>query len=253
MGVRVAGVIVSTSFLLGILFTHWIADSLTLWKSPLTDEHLRTAAIYYESLASLPGSMQWFLFAVAITAGSSLCASLWDGEAGNLMFDGASIFLYMSAVSVYYMSVVPNLKAITVKAITPNSTDGYFPEALRQPTIEMASSHLMIGVALTGVLFFQALRSWAESEDQTQREEDEREAQEEEAEQERLRNAAEAERGRHRKVVSSDEESDEPVANPMTASATRRKSLSARRKDGRGSTKGSSLSRATGSTIRRMS
>lgn len=146
-----------------------------------------------------------------------------------------------------------DLRSIIVKPISPDSQNAQFPEALRQPTIEMASSHLMIGVALTGVLFFQALRSWAESEDQTQREEDEREAQEEEAELERLKLAAEAERGRHRKVVSSDEESDSPVTSPMTASATRRKSLSARRKDGRGSTKGSSLSRSTGSSIRRMS
>ncbi|KAG8847314.1 hypothetical protein FRB96_001648 [Tulasnella sp. 330] len=237
MGLRVATLIISTSFLLGILFTHWIADSLTLWQSPLTDEHLRTAAIYYESLASLPDSMQWFLVAVAFTGGMSLLASVWDGEAGNLMFDGASIYL----------------RTITGKPIPPD-TSKYprFPEALRQPTIEMATSHLMIGVALTGVLFFQALRSWAESEDQSQREEDEREAREEEEEQERLRIAAEADRGRHRKVVSSDEENDEPVTSPMTVSATRRKSSSARRKDVRASGKGS-LGRASGSSIRRMS
>ncbi|KAG8883565.1 hypothetical protein FRB98_003064 [Tulasnella sp. 332] len=274
MGLRVATLIISTSFLLGILFTHWIADSLTLWQSPLTDEHLRTAAIYYESLASLPDSMQWFLVAVAFTGGMSLLASVWDGEAGNLMFDGASIFLYISSVSVYFLSIVPSkakfkqpspsaqslkflpltdLRTITGKPIPPD-TSKYprFPEALRQPTIEMATSHLMIGVALTGVLFFQALRSWAESEDQSQREEDEREAREEEEEQERLRIAAEADRGRHRKVVSSDEENDEPVTSPMTVSATRRKSSSARRKDVRASGKGS-LGRASGSSIRRMS
>lgn len=75
----------------GILFTHWIADSLTLWSSPLTDDHLRTAAIYYTSYASLPSHMVWAVVAVGTFGASCLLASLREGEAGNLMFDGASI------------------------------------------------------------------------------------------------------------------------------------------------------------------
>lgn len=109
MGVRSSVVVCVTSFLLGrfpflllnpmrhsdlfqgALFTHWIADSLTLWKSPVTDEHLWTAATYYSILAKGPPEILYFLSAVVILGGTTILWSLRDGEAGNIMFDGGSI------------------------------------------------------------------------------------------------------------------------------------------------------------------
>jgi hypothetical protein len=75
----------------GVLFTNWIADSLTLWKNPVTDEHLWTSARYYSILASLPEKMTWALGTVVLVCGAVLGMSLARGEAGNLMFDGGSI------------------------------------------------------------------------------------------------------------------------------------------------------------------
>lgn len=75
----------------GALFTHWIADSLTLWKSPVTDEHLWSAAAYYAVLARMPASLAYVPAALAALGASTILWSLRDGEAGNLMFDGASI------------------------------------------------------------------------------------------------------------------------------------------------------------------
>ena len=40
-----------------------------------------------------------------------------------------------------------------------------FPPTLRGPTLELASSHLICSVALTGVLLLQAGRWWAEQKD----------------------------------------------------------------------------------------
>jgi hypothetical protein len=109
MGVRAAVVVCATSFLLGrslvnvdiarlkahrfagSLFTHWIADSLTLWKQPVTNEHLWIAATYYSVLTKSPLEMLYFLAAVVFAGAVALVWSLRDGEAGNLMFDGASI------------------------------------------------------------------------------------------------------------------------------------------------------------------
>jgi len=75
----------------GVLFTHWIADSLTLWKTPVTDAHLWVAARYYHVLTKgAPGV--GYAVAVAATLGAvTILWSLRDGEAGNLMFDGGSI------------------------------------------------------------------------------------------------------------------------------------------------------------------
>jgi hypothetical protein len=71
--------------------THWIADSLTLWKSPLTDAHLYTAAAYYSLLAKMGFSMAAAAVAVVTIGFMGLTLSVQDGEAGNLMFDGASM------------------------------------------------------------------------------------------------------------------------------------------------------------------
>lgn len=81
----------ASSSSLGSLFTHWIADSLTLWKSPVTDEHLWTAALYYSSLAKATPLILYFLSAVVAIGAVTILWSFGDGQAGNLMFDGGSI------------------------------------------------------------------------------------------------------------------------------------------------------------------
>ena len=75
----------------GILFTHWIADSLTLWKAPVTNEHIWTAASYYSLFAKAPANLGYALAAVVTLGAATILWSFGDGAAGNLMFDGASI------------------------------------------------------------------------------------------------------------------------------------------------------------------
>ena len=120
----------------GALFTHWIADSLTLWKSPVTDEHLWTAASYYSILAKGPSEILYFLSAVVILGGTTILWSLNDGEAGNLMFDGGSIcklILYLSnfplpiytpqvlfgtAIAMYLHSVLPSTFTVPAPSLS---------------------------------------------------------------------------------------------------------------------------------------
>ncbi|KAG2157388.1 Shr3 amino acid permease chaperone [Suillus clintonianus] len=161
MGVRAGVVVCITSFLLGSLFTHWIADSLTLWKSPVTDEHLWTAALYYSILTKGPVQILYVLFGIIILGGTTIFWSFNDLEAGNLMFDGGSIFLYGVAVIMYAYSVIPNLMD-KFTAIPPHYVKDAFPRSLKIPTLDLASNHLVCSVALTGVLILQAGRWWAE-------------------------------------------------------------------------------------------
>jgi hypothetical protein len=91
MGLRVTVAVCATSFLLGALFTHWIADALTLWKQPVTDANLLTAASYYTILTRGPAYILYVLGFVVVLGGSTLVWSLKDGEAINFMFDGGSI------------------------------------------------------------------------------------------------------------------------------------------------------------------
>ena len=112
---------------IGLLFTHWIADSLTLWKSPETqsDARLWTAASYYSILSRVSPVLLYVYSSVAVVGGATLLWSLGDLRAGNLMFDGGSVceflcplvwtpdahwsaVLYSSAVIMYFYSVIPS-------------------------------------------------------------------------------------------------------------------------------------------------
>ncbi|KAI9456450.1 Shr3 amino acid permease chaperone [Russula earlei] len=191
MAIRAAITVSVTSILLGLLFTHWIADSLTLWRTPVTDAHLWTAARYYHVLTKGPPGIGYVVVATASLGAVTILWSLRDGEAGNLMFDGGSIFLYGTAVAVYVQSVLPctfrpplvrvahshalaltsrllaQLQAIFTNYVVlpPDLPAVKFPSHLRIPTLGLASSHLICSVALTGVLALQAGRWWAERAD----------------------------------------------------------------------------------------
>ena len=95
----------------GVLFTHWIADSLTLWKTPVTDAHLWVAARYYHVLTKgAPGVGYVVAGAAALGADVTILWSLRDGEAGNLMFDGGSIceFPHPAIFFYTYLQISPS-------------------------------------------------------------------------------------------------------------------------------------------------
>ncbi|KAL0946974.1 hypothetical protein HGRIS_013124 [Hohenbuehelia grisea] len=164
MGVRAGVVVCATSFLIGALFTHWIADSLTLWKFPVTDEHLWTAASYYVVLAKFPQTLVYVLTAIVALGGTTILWSLRDGEAGNLMFDGGSIFLFATTIVMYSYSVIPSIFS-KFSSLPVHEFNSPTPRFLRIATLDLASNNLICSVALTGVLALQAGRAWAERND----------------------------------------------------------------------------------------
>ncbi|KAH9842560.1 Shr3 amino acid permease chaperone [Rhodofomes roseus] len=182
-GLRMSVVICATAFLLGLLFTHWTADSLTLWKSPdtQTDARLWAAAAYYAVLARMPAWLAYIYAGVAAVGSLTILWSLRDGRAGNLMFDGGSIFLYGAAIYVYINDVLPNISTNFTFLVFPSQTPSIsgstsqhspsaslppFPAYLHEPTFQLASSHLVCSVMLTGVILLQAGRWWAEQADE---------------------------------------------------------------------------------------
>ncbi|KAG7092312.1 hypothetical protein E1B28_008674 [Marasmius oreades] len=165
MGVRAAVVVSVTSFLLGSLFTHWIADSITLWKSPTNDDtNFWIAASYYTILTKFPQQLSYALAAIIVLGGTTIIWSFNDGRAGNLMFDGGSLFLFATTLAVYTYSVIPTLRT-HFTSLPPHQLNDALPQDLRAPVLDLASSHLICSVTLTGVLALQAGRFWAEKTD----------------------------------------------------------------------------------------
>ncbi|KAL5529009.1 hypothetical protein ACEPAG_4983 [Sanghuangporus baumii] len=164
MGLRVAGIICITSFLLGILFVHWIADGLTLWKSSVTNENLWTAAIYYSLFSRAPAEMGYALATIVTLGAAFILWSFGDGAAGNLMFDGASIFLYGTAISVYLYKIIPTFDGIfsSVPVTIPSRQPS---NILKSEVLNFATANLVCSVSLTGVMALQAARWWSERAD----------------------------------------------------------------------------------------
>jgi len=162
MAIRVSVAVVTTSFLLGILFTHWIADSLTLWKAPVTNEHIWISASYYSLFARSTSELGYALAAVVTLGAATILWSLGDGAAGNIMFDGASIFLYGTAVAVYLYKILPTYDE-TFSSLEPGANHtGPAPALIRAEVLNLASANLVCSVALTGVMALQAARWWAD-------------------------------------------------------------------------------------------
>lgn len=73
-----------------------------------------------------------------------------------------------------YPDIINNFTSLPLPFPSQSSKDfsfPVFPQSLRDPTLELASSHLVCSVVLTGVLAFQAGRWWAEQADGTEAEE----------------------------------------------------------------------------------
>ncbi|KAJ3932026.1 MAG: Shr3 amino acid permease chaperone [Lentinula lateritia] len=164
MGVRAAVVVCVTSFLLRSLFTHWIADSLMLWKSLTNDQNLWTAATYYSIIANGPAQIQYAVATVALLGATTILWSLRDGRAGNLMFDGGNIFLFCTTTWMYSYSVIPTIFTV-FKDLPPHPKTDTVPQELQLAFFDLASNNLVRSVALTGVLGLQAGRFWTECAD----------------------------------------------------------------------------------------
>jgi len=158
MGLRVGVIVCATSFLLGCFLSHWIADSLTLWQVPLTDEHLQVAADYYAILSTMPMHMRLVFFVIGTISAIALLLNLLDGRAGNIMFDGGSVFLCFCALVVWVWSCLPNIEKLAPR----RQFEIPFPFEYRKDILEIASKNLVCSVALTGVMLLQAGREWAE-------------------------------------------------------------------------------------------
>ncbi|PMD25085.1 Shr3 amino acid permease chaperone [Hyaloscypha hepaticicola] len=156
-----------TCFFLGMLFSSFPYDYPLLWTST------ETPAAYYDQLethlkflhASPPIIPR--ILHIAISVGlSAFFIKLFKPSEANLLFDGASLVLYVVGIIVYITNIVKGLRIVTlgVYGVPEGDTDIVIgrEDSLRV----LAASNTILALVLIGVLVLQAGQWYAERKDQ---------------------------------------------------------------------------------------
>ncbi|KAL2758786.1 hypothetical protein ACRALDRAFT_2100252, partial [Sodiomyces alcalophilus JCM 7366] len=171
-----------TCFFLGILFAFFPYDYPLLWTSaPVPDgyyEHLeRHVRFVYES----PPLIGRLLSTIILVGFLGFFIKLFKPSEANVLFDGASLILYMIGVGVYLTNIVKGLRAV--------GNDIWNQEDWREKHLGgdlmlgkedslrvMAASNTILALVLVGVLVLQAGQWYAESKEKEELEKMEEEA-----------------------------------------------------------------------------
>jgi len=166
MSFRSAVCVSATGLLLGAVFSRWVVDYGILWQSPVLPSAQKNAELYYA--APDPAWLIQALLAVASVAIAALVSRLAQGSTSSVLFDGGSLVLYLASLTVYGSNVRDSLQQL----------QGAVPGT--QPTLDilkdLGSAHLLISVALTGVISLQAGQFFAERQVQNETDSIERQA-----------------------------------------------------------------------------
>lgn len=148
-------IVASTSFALGIVFTNWSADHDVLWISnDPTVESINASELHYILLAKCPRIMHIFLNCVVGVGIIAHLAKLYRGQEYNVLFDGASLVLYMIGVILYGSSSMTGIRSIR---------DGEYGDLSKADSLRvLAASHVILAVVLIGVLILQGGGWYAE-------------------------------------------------------------------------------------------
>ncbi|RPA94757.1 Shr3 amino acid permease chaperone [Choiromyces venosus 120613-1] len=149
-------IICPTCFLLGTIFTNWTFDHATLWTSlPPTTPTLQAIESHYAHLHHAPPIIPRVLHITIGTGILGFLAKLYKPSESNMLFDGASLVLYMIALVMYGTNVVKGLRII--------AEGEYGEEVGRVDTLRVvAASQVIIALVLVGVLVLQSGQWYAE-------------------------------------------------------------------------------------------
>lgn len=175
-----------TCFFLGIMFAQLPYDYNVLWTVPAD------RATYFDILES---HIQ-FLYAsppivsriLNLAIGTGLLGfliKLFKPNQANMLFDGASLVLYMAGITVYLTNIVKGFRVVTAgiygdvnKAAPGEITDEDMGDYIsREDTLRVfAASNTILALVLVGVLVLQAGQWYAKRAEEKEIEEFERQA-----------------------------------------------------------------------------
>ncbi|PPJ58089.1 hypothetical protein CBER1_05291 [Cercospora berteroae] len=178
-----------TCFFLGVLFAYFPYDYNVLWSTPPVLEtgiNPRTAFFLLQEnhlkfIHASPPLISRILHIVIGTGLLGFLIKLFKPTEANLLFDGASLVLYMCGITVYIANIVKGLRTVTAGAYGTKALDTEAGETIVDKALEnregeyigredslrvMAASNTILALVLVGVLVLQAGQWYAQRKEQ---------------------------------------------------------------------------------------
>ncbi|KAH9845340.1 secretory component protein SHR3-like [Teratosphaeria destructans] len=164
-----------TCFFLGILFALFPYDYHVLWTTPAaTDPSVNPRDQYFDLqenhlkfLHASPPLISRILHIVIGTGLLGFVLKLYKPSEANMLFDGASLVLYMCGITVYIANIVKGLRTVTAGAYyggedVPEGVDKDDFIGREDSLRVLAASNTILALVLVGILVLQAGQWYAQ-------------------------------------------------------------------------------------------
>ncbi|KAI0022251.1 secretory component protein-like protein [Xylariomycetidae sp. FL0641] len=166
-----------TCFFLGILFAEFPYDFPLLWtKDPIPPSYLDQLEAHLGFVHRSPPLIARVLSIMFGVGFLGFFVKLFKASESNMLFDGASLVLYLIGVGVYVANIVKGLRMVSAGTWHDPAFPGNLPKDQQQAGGElvlgredslkvMAASNTILALVLVGVLVLQAGQWYAERKD----------------------------------------------------------------------------------------
>ncbi|KAB8069897.1 Shr3 amino acid permease chaperone [Aspergillus leporis] len=163
-------IVCPTSFFLGIIFSLLPYDYPILWSTtPTPATHYSYLEAHLRFLHASPPLIPRILHIVIFLGLLGLVMKLYRPSESNMLFDGASLVLYMCGITVYIANIVKGLRLVTEGKYGSELEAGPDDEGQilgREDSLKvLAASNTILALVLVGVLVLQAGQWYAEKKD----------------------------------------------------------------------------------------
>ncbi|RJE17581.1 Secretory component protein SHR3 [Aspergillus sclerotialis] len=161
-------IVCPTCFFLGIIFSLFPYDYPILWSTtPTPPSHYDYLEAHLRFLHASPPLIPRMLHIVIFVGLAALVAKLYKPTESNMLFDGASLVLYMCGITVYIANIVKGLRLVSEGKYGNDLATGEEREGEqilnREDSLKVLSaSNTILALVLVGVLVLQAGQWYAD-------------------------------------------------------------------------------------------
>lgn len=169
-------IIAPVCFFLGMLFSSFPYDYPLLWTSAVTpDAYYDQLETHLKFIHASPPVIPRILHILITLGFIGFFTKLFRPSEANLLFDGASLILYLVGVVVYITNIVKGLRVVTLGLYGVPDSDTDLVVGREDSLRVMAASNTILALVLVGVLVLQAGQWYAERKEQDETEKFEKE------------------------------------------------------------------------------